>query len=142
MFRLFLCKLQCIVLSLYRNRGCFDERPITFDEYIKWEDWYHKYREWLEQEAYYAAQTRPSPNSGNRMPSLLKGVGGSLGRRMDQMPMAGPPLSSRSHFANPVGTLYLQGHERVGRRIDRTAGGSLVVNIRPGGFQTRNRRLQ
>lgn len=75
----------------------------------------------------------------------MKGVGGfPLGRRMDQTPMAnGPLLSSRAHFGRPEDSAYLQAHSRIGRRIDRTVGGSLVVNIRPynnngeRGFQTR-----
>lgn len=53
------------------------------------------------------------------------------GRRVDRM--SGPtPLSNRAHFGRPENNGYMEG-DIMGRRIDRTPGGSLVVNIRQQG---------
>lgn len=35
----------------YKERGYL--RDLTLDDYIKWEEWWYKYQEWLEAERYY-----------------------------------------------------------------------------------------
>lgn len=43
----------------YRDGGFFKDRPCSFDEFIKWEEWWYKYRDWLAQEGYYDQQAPP-----------------------------------------------------------------------------------
>lgn len=74
---------------------------------------------------------QPGSNSGFPMSQRLGGIGRQ-------------PLTNRTHFGRPEGDTYLQAQQRLGRRIDRTAGGSLVVNVRPynngnNGFNARRR---
>lgn len=35
----------------YKDRGYL--RDLTLDDYMKWEEWWYKYQEWLEAERYY-----------------------------------------------------------------------------------------
>lgn len=35
----------------YKERGYL--RDLTLDDYIKWEEWWYKYQEWLKAERYY-----------------------------------------------------------------------------------------
>jgi len=119
---------------------------------LKWETWYHKYQEWLEHEGYYERGGAPpaGPNSrGNnggpwQQQQQQYGPPGEGGRILHRGGLygsgprrgGGPPalaLSSRAHFGRPEGNEYL--HASIGRRIDRTPGGSLVVNIRQSGGQ-------
>lgn len=37
----------------YKDRGYFRDRPCPFDEFVKWEEWWYKYRDWLANEGYY-----------------------------------------------------------------------------------------
>lgn len=50
----------------YKSRGYL--RDLTLDDYIKWEEWWYKYQEWLETERYYEQWTAQSTSrlSGNR----------------------------------------------------------------------------
>ncbi|XP_014212702.1 serine/arginine repetitive matrix protein 1 [Copidosoma floridanum] len=49
----------------YKSRGYL--RDLSLDDYIKWEEWWYKYQEWLEAERYYeqwAAQASNRPAGG------------------------------------------------------------------------------
>lgn len=51
----------------YKSRGYL--RDLTLDDYVKWEEWWYKYQEWLEAERYYeqwAAQAANRPTGGSR----------------------------------------------------------------------------
>ncbi|XP_031830649.1 uncharacterized protein LOC116426180 isoform X2 [Nomia melanderi] len=51
----------------YKARGYL--RDLTLDDYIKWEEWWYKYQEWLEAERFYeqwASSNRPSGGSRKR----------------------------------------------------------------------------
>ncbi|XP_014468592.1 PREDICTED: serine/arginine repetitive matrix protein 1 [Dinoponera quadriceps] len=51
----------------YKARGYL--RDLTLDDYIKWEEWWYKYQEWLEAERFYeqwASSNRPSGSSRKR----------------------------------------------------------------------------
>ncbi|XP_058795473.1 uncharacterized protein LOC131666647 [Phymastichus coffea] len=50
----------------YKSRGYL--RDLTLDDYIKWEEWWYKYQEWLEAERYYeqwAVQSASRSSSGS-----------------------------------------------------------------------------
>lgn len=50
----------------YKSRGYL--RDLTLDDYMKWEEWWYKYQEWLEAERYYEhwANIRSRHNKGRR----------------------------------------------------------------------------
>ncbi|CAD1476622.1 unnamed protein product, partial [Heterotrigona itama] len=51
----------------YKARGYL--RDLTLDDYIKWEEWWYKYQEWLEAERFYeqwASSNRPSGGTRKR----------------------------------------------------------------------------
>jgi hypothetical protein len=76
--------------------------------------------------------TRPGPESGSRIPMSQR-----IGHGSGDPNHFGQPLNSRTNFGRP------ETHQRIGRQIDRTPGGSLMINIRPGyngnGFDARRR---
>ncbi|XP_043220526.1 serine/arginine-rich splicing factor 4-like [Amphibalanus amphitrite] len=43
----------------YRDAGYFRDQMLTLDEYIKWEQWWYRYREWLAKETRRAHLERP-----------------------------------------------------------------------------------
>jgi len=147
--------------NYYKEKGCFDERPITFDEYLKWEDWYHKYKQWLEEEGYYQDQGRPPPSKGPhdfrsdmeeprgpfmQQPPVRLGsnpfVGGAP-NAFSHPPRRGllgsGPLMSR-HYDRSLENRMYPPRPSIARRIGRAPGGSLVVNIHPGNESFPERR--
>ena len=45
----------------YRDAGYFRDHMLSLEEYIKWEQWWYRYREWLAREARRARLERPPP---------------------------------------------------------------------------------
>lgn len=56
----------CVRYDYYKSRGFL--RDLTLDDYIKWEEWWYKYQEWLEAERYYEQWTahNTTRSSGSR----------------------------------------------------------------------------
>ncbi|XP_015524056.1 serine/arginine repetitive matrix protein 1 isoform X1 [Neodiprion lecontei] len=48
----------------YKARGYL--RDLTLDDYVKWEEWWYKYQEWLEAERYYEQWATNRPSGGGR----------------------------------------------------------------------------
>jgi len=55
----------------YKERGYL--RDLTLDDYIKWEEWWYKYQEWLETERYYEHW------------AAVRGMRGSRGRKRQRI---------------------------------------------------------
>jgi len=151
-----------------RDRGYFDERPLSLDEYVKWEAWWYQYRDWLEGEGYYDNSPEPRYEENNERdvrttwrhshPHDDQHPGGSGPRslvsahRRIMAPNEPVPLMDR-----PINFGGRRGHEfhrhsrdisppsmgsyhvPMSRRIGHAVGGSLVVNIRQGNYNNRGR---
>jgi hypothetical protein len=134
--------------NYYRDRGCFADRPLTLEEYEKWETWYYEYKNWLETEELYKQQliarnqqAHPPIQEhefGNGIHSRI-GYGprqnrrgpGHLGDRTVQ-PLMSARLEHRvvrSPYFNDRGRGGGAG-DRLARRIGHAPSGSLVINVR------------
>jgi len=84
--------------NYYNDGGFFRDRPISFDEFLKWEKWWYEYRDWLQTEGYMGPENCEDRNNS--------------------IPMVNPnevrTLSGREGFGRPEGTEYLQHAHRIG----------------------------
>ena len=80
--------MYCLCLSrYYKQSGYFGDRHISLEDYLKWEDWWYQYRDWLKK---YGATDAGVPEVGGgydrgriaqRWPEVTDGREGRKRRR-------------------------------------------------------------